>query len=226
MSDHIFKNFICCAWKADEMYMYKCISHKTWININGAFVSLMPWIQQNAKNCFFQCLPWICSFILTSKPELTEVVPPDSKKSVWGVFQRNCTHVSGEIFIWLSTIRHSELKRIIHISIISFPLCGPLLSDLWAFPAFPGLQQFIPAAAAICISPEIVVRWIQKERMKWGQCKLRLEALRSQCKQGSIKVQCTNWWLSYHEGDCWWCLGYNLSGLRDHQKQPTTTESI
>lgn len=90
----------------------------------------------------------------------------------------DCTHNSGEIFIWPSTIRHMELKRIIHISIISFPLFGPLLSDLLAFPAFPRLRQFIPAAAAICISPAIVACWLQREKMKLGQGKVRLQVLR------------------------------------------------
>lgn len=54
-------------------------------------------------------------------------------------------------------MRHSELERIIHISIISLPLYGPLLSNLMAFLAFPRLQQFIPAAA---------VRWREIEEIR------------------------------------------------------------
>ena len=83
-----------------------------------------------------------------------------------GFFSVSLTHVSGEILSWPSTIRHSELERIIHSSIISFPLCGPLLFDLLAFLAFPQLQPFIPAAAAICISPAIVARWLQEKKKK------------------------------------------------------------
>lgn len=116
----------------------------------------------------------------------------------------SCTHVSGGIFIWLSTIRHSELNEIIHISIISLPLCGPLLPDLQASPAFPRPQRFIPAAAAICISPGYCCTLDpKKKRTKWGQCKVRLGVIRSQCKHrttGALKVPWGGWWLACHLG--------------------------
>lgn len=134
---------------------------------------------------------------VTRERDLTEIVPPGGKKSLFSI--ASVTYVSGEIFIWPSTIRHSELERIIHSSIISLPLCGPLLSDLLAFPAFPQLQRFIPAAATICINPAIVALWLQKKRMKLGQLKARLGVLRSQCKQrkrDALKVHRSSSWLS------------------------------
>lgn len=100
-----------------------------------------------------------------------------------GSSDASVTHVSGEIFIWPSTIRHSQ--RIIHSSIISLRLGGPLLHDLAPLPAFPQLQRFIPAAAGICIHHTIVADWLQeKHKRKLGQRKVRLGALRSQCKHG------------------------------------------
>lgn len=141
------------------------------------------------------------AFTLTSELDLSEMVPPAGSAPV-GKKPRfssaTVTHVSGEIFIWPST-RHSELERIIHSSIISLPLCGPLLSDLLAFPAFPQLRRFIPAAAAICISPAIVPRWLQDKRMKLGQWKVRLEVLRSQCKHRKREACKVQWKIA---GDC------------------------
>lgn len=90
------------------------------------------------------------AFTLTSDPGPPDGSVPGGKKAASGFSSASVTHVSGEIFIWPSTIRHSELERIIHSCIISLPLRGPLLSDLLAFPAFPQLRWFIPAAAAIC----------------------------------------------------------------------------
>ena len=144
-------------------------------------------------DCLFSFYPCLHYFYI--------MVPPDGsdRRSQSWLSAVSLTHVSGEILSWPSTIRHSELERIIHSSIISFPLRGPLLSDLLAFPAFPQLQPFIPAAAAICISPAIVARWLQerkKKRLKLGHCKVRLEVLRSQWQHTegeASKVQSSSW---------------------------------
>ncbi len=177
------------------------LTKPTW----SAFVplSVSCWQYNQMQNaCIFIIISVYIVFMLTTELYLTEMVPLDGsvlvgKKS--GFSTAAVTHVSGEIFIWPSTIRHSELERIIHSSIISLPLCGPLLSDLLAFPAFPQLRRFIPAAAAIRISPAIVPRWLQDKRMKLGQHKVRLQVLRSQCKhrkREACKVQWNSWWLS------------------------------
>lgn len=67
-------------------------------------------------------------------------------------------------------MRHSELERIIHISIISLPLYGPLLSNLMAFLAFPRLQQFIPAAAVHWREIE-EIRTVKKHEFRNAQVK-------------------------------------------------------
>lgn len=96
----------------------------------------------------------------------------------------SATHVSGGIFIWPSTIRLNELERIIHSSIISLPLCSPLLSNLLAFPALPQLQRFIPVAAAICIRP-IVAHWLQERKDEIGTAE-------SEIRSAQVTVQTQN----------------------------------